>query len=58
MGFTQKAEGKPSFQGPSPGEKEEAFMGRCMEHMLGAGKAQDQATAICLSMWRGSGKAK
>jgi len=37
------------------GESEEDFMGRCVPQVLddGTAKDQDQAVAICLSMWRG-----
>lgn len=34
-----------------PGETEEQFIGRCIGIEIGAGKDQDQATAICYSVW-------
>ena len=41
---------------PLAGESEKDWMGRCMKRELGEGKAQDQAVAICMSMWRKKSK--
>lgn len=42
---------KQLFVEPGPTESEEEFIPRCIEYMIGEGKDQDQAAAICYSMW-------
>ena len=36
---------------PSKGESKEDFIGRCIPILKDEGKEQDQAVAICYSMW-------
>jgi hypothetical protein len=43
---------------PDSYENEEEFMGVCVPKMIKEGKAQDQAVAACMSMWKNKGKAK
>jgi hypothetical protein len=38
---------------PSAGETEQDFMSRCIPILINEGKDQDQAVAICASMWAG-----
>ena len=40
------------FVEPSAGESEEEFLGRCIPTLLDEGKDQDQAVAICYSMYQ------
>ena len=42
---------------PAAGESESDFMGRCVPAMLDEGREQDQAVAMCLSMFGGKAKA-
>jgi len=42
---------KQLFVEPGPTESEEEFIPRCIEYMIGEGKDQDQAAAVCYSMW-------
>ena len=37
---------------PTSGEKQEEFIPRCMEMLIGEGRDQDQAAAICYRQWR------
>jgi hypothetical protein len=39
------------FVKPSAGESESDFMGRCVPDMINEGKDQDQAVAMCISMY-------
>ena len=43
---------------PNSYENEEEFMGVCVPKMIKEGKAQDQAVAACMSMWKNKGKEK
>lgn len=36
---------------PKKGESKKDYMKRCVPHLKGEGKDQDQAVAVCLSMW-------
>lgn len=45
---TQKVE---KFVNPNAGESEEEFISRCIPVVIGEGKDQDQAAAICYSYW-------
>jgi hypothetical protein len=42
---------KQLFVEPSKGETEDEFMPRCIEYVVGEGKDQEQAAAICYSKW-------
>ena len=42
---------KEEFVEPNAGESEEEFLGRCIPAMLNEGKEQDQAVAMCYSMY-------
>jgi len=42
---------KQIFVEPKAGESEEEFIPRCISYMVGEGKEQDQAAAICYSKW-------
>ena len=42
---------KDEFVEPSKGEHETDFIPRCISYMVGEGKDQEQATAICYSIW-------
>ena len=42
---------KDEFINPSKGEHETEFIPRCISYMVGEGKDQEQATAICYSIW-------
>jgi hypothetical protein len=42
---------KQLFVEPKTGESEEDFIPRCIEYVVGEGKDQDQASAICYSKW-------
>jgi hypothetical protein len=39
------------FIEPSKGEHEDEFIPRCISYVVGEGKDQEQATAICYSIW-------
>lgn len=39
------------FVEPGPTETQDEFIGRCIPAMIGEGKEQDQAAAICYSKW-------
>lgn len=41
-----------SFVEPTPNEDESAFMERCIKYVMDEGKEQEQAVAICYSMWQ------
>lgn len=43
---------KHLFVEPAPGESETDFMPRCIEYVMNEGKDNEQAVAICSSMWR------
>ena len=43
---------KEEFVEPNAGESEEEFLGRCIPAMLDEGKDQDQAVAMCYSMYQ------
>ncbi len=43
---------------PNDYESEDDFMKVCVPKMIGEGKAQDQAVAACMNMWKDKGKAK
>ena len=43
--------GKEKFVKPSSGESESDFMGRCISTVMDEGKDQDQAVAMCISMY-------
>lgn len=42
---------KEEFVNPSKGEDKDHFLSRCISYVMGEGKDQDQAIAICQSMW-------
>jgi len=42
---------RDEFVEPKKGEHETDFIPRCISYMVGEGKDQDQATAICYSIW-------
>jgi hypothetical protein len=42
---------KQIFVEPNAGESEEEFIPRCIEYVVGEGKDQEQAAAICYSKW-------
>lgn len=42
---------KNDFINPSTGENENEFIKRCMSYVVGEGKEQEQAYAICQSIW-------
>jgi len=42
---------KQLFVEPNKGEREDEFIPRCISYMVGEGKDQDQAAAICYSKW-------
>jgi hypothetical protein len=42
---------KQIFVEPNAGESQEEFIPRCIEYVVGEGKDQDQAAAICYSKW-------
>jgi len=42
---------KQIFVEPNAGESEDEFIPRCISYMVGEGKDQDQAAAICYSKW-------
>ena len=42
---------KDEFVEPKKGEHEDEFIPRCISYMVGEGKDQEQATAICYSIW-------
>lgn len=41
-----------AFVDPTPGETEDEFISRCIPVLINEGKPEDQAAAICYSMWR------
>jgi len=41
------------FVKPHAGESEDEFIGRCIPVLIGEGKEQDEAVAICYSYWEG-----
>lgn len=43
---------KDEFIEPSKGEHETEFIPRCISYMVGEGKDQEQAAAICYSIWQ------
>ena len=43
---------------PRKGEKQSKFMGRCISDVVGEGKDQKQAIAICFSVWSDHEKAE
>lgn len=47
-----------AFVEPNAGESESDYMGRCVPYMIGEGKEQDQAVAICISTYENMGKVK
>lgn len=46
---------KDAFVEPSDRETQDEWMGRCMPAMIGEGKDQEQAAAICYSKWERKG---
>lgn len=42
---------RDEFIEPKKGEHEDEFIPRCISYMVGEGKDQEQATAICYSIW-------
>jgi len=44
------------FVEPNAGESESDYMGRCVPYMIGEGKEQDQAVAICISTYENMSK--
>ena len=44
---------KQLFVEPSQGESEAEFIPRCIDYVVGEGKDQDQAAAICYDIWKG-----
>jgi hypothetical protein len=44
---------------PKPGknEKQKEFMSRCISQVVGEGKGQEQAVAMCSSIWENKAKA-
>jgi hypothetical protein len=47
---------KQLFVEPNKGEREDEFIPRCISYMVGEGKDQDQAAAICYSKWENKGQ--
>ena len=47
----EKIKKKVNMISPSSGETEKDFMSRCIPLMIDEGKPQDQAVAMCISMW-------
>jgi hypothetical protein len=43
---------------PRKGEKKNKFMSRCISDVMGEGKEQKQAIAICFSLWSEHEKAE
>lgn len=43
---------------PRKNETEQQFMKRCVPALIKEGKAQDQAVAVCLTMWSNKPKNK
>lgn len=43
---------------PKKDETENEWMGRCVPALIDEGRPQEQAVAICRSMWRNRGKKK
>ena len=42
---------KELFVEPGPTESQDEFISRCIEYIVGEGKDNEQAAAICYSMW-------
>ncbi len=42
---------KHEFVEPGPTESQDEFIPRCIEYMINEGKDNEQAAAICYSMW-------
>lgn len=53
MGFSSQKK-KYDFVKPNAGETEDDFISRCIGVVVGEGKDQDQAAAICYNYWEGS----
>lgn len=53
MGFSSQKK-KYDFVKPNAGESEDNFISRCIGVVVGEGKEQDQAAAICYNYWEGS----
>lgn len=53
MGFSSQKK-KYDFVKPNAGESEDEFISRCIGVVVGEGKEQDQAAAICYNYWDGS----
>lgn len=53
MGFSSQKK-KYDFVKPNAGESEDEFISRCIGVVVGEGKDQDQAAAICYNYWEGS----
>ena len=53
MGFSSQKK-KYDFVKPNAGESEDEFISRCIGVVVGEGKEQDQAAAICYNYWEGS----
>jgi hypothetical protein len=53
MGFSSQKK-KYDFVKPNAGESEDDFISRCIGVVVGEGKEQDQAAAICYNYWEGS----
>ena len=43
---------------PKKGESQKEYIGRCIPILIEEGRKQDQAVAICYSMWRNRNKKK
>jgi hypothetical protein len=46
---------KQLFVEPNKGEREDEFIPRCISYVVGEGKNEDQAAAICYSKWENKG---
>jgi len=53
MGFSSQKK-KIDLVKPNAGESKDDFIGRCISVVVGEGKEQDQAAAICYNYWEGS----
>lgn len=47
---------KQLFVEPNKGEREDEFIPRCISYVVGEGKTEDQAAAICYSKWENKGQ--
>ncbi len=47
---------KQLFVEPNKGEREDEFIPRCISYVVGEGKNEDQAAAICYSKWENKGQ--